>query len=62
MMKAEYLYNHIVHLVHAPIYVYNEQKELAAVYIDNGEQENLFDEIHLRLVDDTPVTFDEEGG
>ena len=43
MMKAEYLYNHIVHLVHAPIYVYNEQKELAAVYIDNGEQENLFD-------------------
>ncbi len=27
-----------------------------------AEQENLFDEIHLRLVDDTPVTFDEEGG
>lgn len=43
MLKAEYLYNHIVHLVHAPIYVYNGQKEQAAVYIDNGEQQSLFD-------------------
>lgn len=43
MMKAEYLCNHIVHLVHAPIYVYNEQKEQITVYIDNGEQQCLYD-------------------
>lgn len=42
MLRAEYLYNHIVRLVHAPIYVYNEQKEQTEVYFDNGEQQSLF--------------------
>lgn len=43
MMKAEYLYNHMVHLVHAPIYIYNAQKDRVAVYVDHGEQQSLFD-------------------
>lgn len=66
MMKAEYLYTHIVYLIHAPIYVYNERKERVAVYIDNGEQQSLYDcdpgflEFLLEQGKEEPVLYVEE--
>lgn len=43
MMNAEQLCNHIIHLIHMPIHVYDEKGVRTAVYIDHGEQQDVID-------------------
>lgn len=43
MMNAEQLCDHIIHLIHMPIHVYDENGTQTAVYIDNGEQQDVIE-------------------
>lgn len=42
-MNTEQLCNHIIHLIHMPIHVYNEEGIQTAVYVDNGEQQDVIE-------------------
>lgn len=43
MMNTEQLCSHIIHLVHAPIHVYNTAGEQVNVYVDHGEQQDVIE-------------------
>ncbi len=42
-MNTEQICNHIIHLIHMPIHVYDEEGTQAAVYIDHGEQQDVIE-------------------
>lgn len=41
MMRAEQICNHIIHLIHMPIHVYDEKGQQVTVYVDHGEQQDV---------------------
>lgn len=43
MINIEQLCSHIIHLVHAPIHVYDAAGEQINVYVDHGEQQDVIE-------------------